>query len=86
MENHQEPALFLCADSEYKRALSEDFATAYPQIVDKKPFSMDNYSFLAGYTQGELFFLSALKSHRKKFMYCSLNLHEILHLVVKEKI
>lgn len=53
MENHGRPALFLCADSEYKRALSEDFATAYPQIVDKKPFSMDNYSFLEGYAQDE---------------------------------
>ena len=86
MENHGRPALFLSPHLEYKRKLSEDLVTAYPQIVDKKPFSMDNYSFLAGYTQGELFFLSALKSHRKKFMYCSLNLHEILHLVVKEKI
>jgi hypothetical protein len=86
VENHRGSALFLYADSEYKRALSEDSVTAYPQIVDKKPFSMDNYSFLAGYTQGEPFFLSALKSHRKKFMYCSLILHGILHLVVKEKI
>lgn len=86
MENHRGSALFLYADSECIRALSEDSVTAYPQIVDKKPFSMDNYSFLAGYAQGESFYLCTLKSHRKKFMHCSLILHGILHLVVKEKI
>lgn len=53
MENHRGSALFLYADSECKRVLSEDSVTAYPQTVDKKPFSMDNYSFLAGYAHAE---------------------------------
>lgn len=53
MENHGRPALFLSPHLEYKRKLSEDLVTAYPQIVDKKPFSMDNYSFLEGYAQDE---------------------------------
>ena len=53
MENHGRPALFLSPHLECKRILSEDLVTAYPQIVDKKPFSMDNYSFLEGYAQDD---------------------------------
>jgi len=53
VENHGRPALFLSPHLECKRILSEDLVTAYPQIVDKKPFSMDNYSFLEDYAQDE---------------------------------
>ena len=53
MENHRGSAPFFFAEIERESILSEDSAWTYPQIVDKKPFSMDNYSFSEGYAQGD---------------------------------